>query len=111
MIEYMVDETPAEPFVGSINADSLVIDGNALLHKNIDRAILMSRNQLQQGWGEGKVLSPPLDRSPILVIVFGESKVVHQVSVNWVTVMLEGYLDVEDAIIEIIEPSFEADVG
>ena len=47
MIEYMVDEAPAEPFVGSIHADSLVIDGKALLHRNIDRATLMSHNQLQ----------------------------------------------------------------
>ena len=57
------------------------------------------------------MLSPPFDRSPILVIVFGESKVVHQVHVDWVTVMLEGYLDVKDAIIDIIEPSFKANIG
>ena len=34
MIKQMVDETRAKPFVGSIDADSLVVDGQALLRKD-----------------------------------------------------------------------------
>ena len=77
-----MNEPPPERFVGSIDTDSLVINGKTLLQKQLDRALLMGRNQLQQSGGKVKHILPTLVQAAILVISFGEREVVQQVHVN-----------------------------
>ena len=65
MIEDVVDHTPTVTFVGTIDADSSIINSNALLQKDIDPAILVLHPHLGQRWWEGKPVYPSLDHCRI----------------------------------------------
>ena len=65
MINHMMEEPPPERFIGPVDTDSLVVKGKALLQEQLYRAILMGRNQFQQGGGKVKHILPTLVQAAI----------------------------------------------
>ena len=110
VIDHVMDETPPEPLIGPVDIDSPVIDGEALLHKKVNRALLMDHNQLQQSRGEVELIPPPLAQVAVFIAPFGECEIMQQVHVDWVTLLLVSNFHIKDTIVYIIKSSLKSNV-
>ena len=109
MIGHMMNEPSPQRFVRSIDTDSLVINGNTLLLKQLNSALLMGRNQLQQSRGKVERVPPTLVQGAIPIITFREREVMQQVHMNYLPFMTEGDNHVEYSIVYVIEVSLQTD--
>ena len=105
-----MDQPPSITFVGAVDANASIIDGNALLCANIDPAFLILHSHLSECRRELEAILPSRNDCPASWIIFCQCKEVEKVYIHEVVLMMKIHLDVKDPVLN-VRQILETNIG
>ena len=91
-------------------SDASIIDGDALLKKDVYPTVLVLHAHLGQWWWKGEPINPSVNHRTTFGVAFDKGETVHDIYMHQTTCTMENGLHIQDSIIDVSNLLFESDI-